>query len=557
MRCFLRCRARSPAPPFVRVGPVERALARVRVRVQPPRASLQPPCGLLAADSLPYCARSLAQLVACAPPTVWPQPSKLSLGGGGDGACLLFSAQLGLARAAQGSESGVLVRAMARYNATKLDAARTCRGAGAAGGLVGACVAVSPVVVSVADASEALDGDTDESYSLHLEAAGAANGGGSAIVAKTTFGAIRALETLAQLIECGAGGAMVVNATSVDVVDTPYLAHRALMIDTGRAFYPVEYIEAIVDAMAYAKLNVLHWHLVDDESFAFGSARQPALAEGAFHQGAVYSMQDLEGLVAFAKDRGVRIVPEIDMPGHARSWGVGRPDMLVRDCPSSSDPPMDVANASIFETVKDVLRDVVDVFPDASIHIGGDEVKTDCWDESPSTQAFIKAQGLTDGAALQSYFERQVVEFVASELNRSAVVWEEAFVHWDASKGALPASVVVEPWRLRGTNRSVVAQSLKAGHRTVYTTPDLYLDYHLPRAPEPAPPLGNQLGADWRGVYQVDPFPADDQYIKALTPAQQANFVGAEVVRLYPALARICPSLPAPRSVPWCVMLPC
>ena len=84
---------------------------------------------------------------------MWPQPSKLSLGGGGDGACLLFSAQLGLARAAQGSESGVLVRAMARYNATKLDAARTCRGAGAAGGLVGACVAVSPVVVSVADAS--------------------------------------------------------------------------------------------------------------------------------------------------------------------------------------------------------------------------------------------------------------------------------------------------------------------------------------------------------------------------------------------------------------------
>eukprot|EP01051_Picozoa_sp_SAG22_P020195 SAG22_NODE_3987_length_1435_cov_3.305389_1_plen_323_part_00 len=194
------------------------------------------------------------------------------------------------------------------------------------------------LLVVVRSDSEALDAGTDESYVLDVDEAR-----GARIVAPTVFGALRGLASLAQLFEAApglppppaAGGAtdkFVLRGLPWHISDAPRFEHRAMLLDTSRHWLPPAALQAHIDAMAYNKLNVLHWHIVDFQAFPFASTAMPALVRGAYSLHEVYTPAQVRAVVKYAKDRGVRTIMEVDTPGHAASWAAGYPE-TVAACP--------------------------------------------------------------------------------------------------------------------------------------------------------------------------------------------------------------------------------
>merc|ERR1719387_1458996 len=161
----------------------------------------------------------------------------------------------------------------------------------------------------------------------------------------------------------------------------------------------------MIDAMAMAKLNTLHWHLTDDESFAPAAPSHPELPHlGAFSPGERYTPSDLRRVVEHARARGVRVVPEFDMPGHSASWSKAHPEVFAtgRGCrPASGSGPaaLDPANNKTFSLIEELLRDWASIFTDRVVHLGGDEVAEECW-ENPSDRAFMARLGLTETSQL-------------------------------------------------------------------------------------------------------------------------------------------------------------
>ena len=237
---------------------------------------------------------------------LWPAPQSLSLGA----ALLSVDPQaFAFAPTGAGAGSGLLRDALARYAALLfLRAPPTQRANVSLTPVVGALAALE---VFVASADEALALATSERYSLSVRG----DGGGARLEADTVFGAMRGLETFSQLVGFDAASGLFL-ARVAEVADAPRFAHRGALVDTSRHFEPVAALRAFLDAMAYNKLNVLHWHVVDDESFPFFSQTFPNLtAAGAYNAPAtthVYSRADVAGLVAYAKARGIRVVAEFD-----------------------------------------------------------------------------------------------------------------------------------------------------------------------------------------------------------------------------------------------------
>ena len=266
------------------------------------------------------------------------------------------------------------------------------------------------------------------------------------IDAATEWGALAALATLVQL---GHGGRIEVTS----VRDEPRFPWRGLMIDTARHFITLDTLRRTLDAMWFYKLNVLHLHLTDDQGFRFRSAAYPELASAE-----AYSVRELEALVAYAADRGVRIVPELDMPGHATSWLAARPEWGTAASDTPAGPStrfgvhracLDVQNPAVMDAVAMLLGELADVFADECIHFGGDEV-----------------MDLDRGA--QWRFHRAVVEHLAT-LGKRAVGWDETL------SPTLPDSTVVQAWR--GTSARDAA--LAAGYDCVVSSP-YYLDLFYP-----------------------------------------------------------------------------
>ena len=445
---------------------------------------------------------------------VWPAPAHATTAPG----CLkLWGDRDGVQLRPRGAAGDlpVLVNGIARYQ--DIIKARPC----AAPPPAAACEAVARggVAVWAESHDETLDLSTNETYNLTLDKKA------GTIVAATPYGALRAMETLSQLVQCTTAGEYIVEFAEVVIDDAPRFRHRGLMIDTGRSFLPMPYIRGILDAMAYNKLNVLHWHLMDSESFPFNSTALPKLVDGAFSPASVYQPDDLRDAVEFARQRGIRIIPEIDMPGHAVSWGKGYPDLLT-ECSPDLVAPLDVTKNATLSAVGKLMAEIADIFPDAQIHVGGDEVASACWLENKDVQKFMAEHNLNSGADLQSYFEQQVLK-MAEKLGRSAIVWEEAFLNWPDGT-PYPPNMVVEPWR-SGLPKpyDVLEKALKAGLRTVYTSREWYLDYVLPREA-----CTTQIGNDWHFAYTFEPLPKEVE--GRLTAQEAANFMGAEVAMWAP-----------------------
>jgi len=332
---------------------------------------------------------------------------------------------------------------------------------------------VSTVQVNVEDRSEAYPQlETDESYTLTV---------GEQIVlsAKTVYGALRGLESLSQLIMFDFDTqSYVASGTPIAIEDAPRYPHRGLLLDTARHYQPIPFIKKTIDSLSYAKYNVFHWHVVDTQSFPFESKSSPKLWSGAYTKPERYSQEDIKEVVEYARLRGVKVMIEFDMPGHAASWCAGYPDI----CPSATcKQPLNPASNATFPLITSLLAectagtstdDAKALFPYGLLHLGGDEVNYSCWESSAQIQAWEKAQGYQSSEEVYKFFVDKVAT-ITREQGRTPVQWVEVFEHFGDK---LDKNTIVHVWKAKSTLDGV----LKAGYKALLSNEDdWYLD-HLP-----------------------------------------------------------------------------
>jgi hypothetical protein len=270
------------------------------------------------------------------------------------------------------------------------------------------------ISVCLNSGSTVLGSQTDESYSLVVP-----NNGVGSLTANTVFGMMRGLETLAQLVDFFnvPAGVRQISQAPVLVEDAPRYPYRGLLIDTSRHFHPLPQILHVIDGLAYNKMNLLHWHIVDEQSFPCGSKTYPQLAaKGAYAPNAIYSPDDLRTVVQYGKARGIRILPEWDVPGHG-AWGAGIPQIM--GCSDVLDPTQDYT----YQVLSGFLGEMATIFIDDWMFLGGDEVDVSCWDANPTIAAWLKAHNMTS-FELQQYFWEQMAAKVLPALNKTIGVWE-------------------------------------------------------------------------------------------------------------------------------------
>ena len=325
---------------------------------------------------------------------------------------------------------------------------------------------MATVAIDVRGAGEKVQSvDEDESYSLTVD------GQHAQLRAATEVGAMRGMETLLQLAQLRGGAASgQYMLPAVAIQDSPRFRWRGLMIDCGRHFYPVPVILRTLDGMAAVKLNVFHWHLTEDQGFRVESKIFPKL-QGMGSNGLYYTQEQVKEVVAYARDRGIRVVPEFDMPGHTTSWFVGYPELASGPGPYQvqttfgvHDGAIDPTRESTYKFLDAFIGEMAGLFPDPYMHIGGDESNGEQWKANPKIVAFMKEKNLKDTAALQAYFNQQLLKILTKH-GKHMVGWDE-ILHPD-----LPKDVVVQSWR--GVDS--LAAGARAGYQGILSAP-YYLD---------------------------------------------------------------------------------
>jgi hexosaminidase len=308
----------------------------------------------------------------------------------------------------------------------------------------------------------------DESYALTVRPDGVT------LSAASPIGALRGLETLRQLVERDGSGLRI---PAVIVQDRPRYPWRGLMIDVSRHWMPKEVILRNLAAMAAVKLNVLHLHLSDDQGFRVESKLYPRLHE-AGSGGHYYSQDDVREIVAFAGDRGIRVVPEFDLPGHSTSWLVAYPELGSAPGPYTLAREYGIHDATLDPTREETYRfldrffgEMATLFPDEYVHIGGDEVSAKThWISNARIQQFVAEHGLKDRHGLQAYFNRRMQQLLARH-GRKLAGWDEIL------SDSLDRSAVIQSWR----GQSSLLEAVNAGFDAILSA-GWYLDFKLPAA---------------------------------------------------------------------------
>lgn len=333
----------------------------------------------------------------------------------------------------------------------------------------------------------------DESYTLDVDEHHVA------LRAQTEVGALRGMETLLQLVQ-PAGSAYVFPAVHIE--DAPRFPWRGLLLDPGRHFLPVANIYRTLDAMAAVKLNVLHWHLSEDQGFRIESKVFPKLQEMG-SDGNYYTQEQAREIVAYAAARGIRVVPEFDMPGHSTSWMVGYPELASAPGPyffgiqfGIYDAAMNPINDATYEFLDRFLGEMSEIFPDAYMHIGGDESNGKQWRANAEIKAFMDAHGMKTTPELQAYFNTRV-EKILAKYHKKMVGWDEVL------NPAISPGVTIQVWH----ENEFLVNAAKQGHAGYYSQP-YYLD-HMRTAAE---------------MFLADPVPAGAD----LTPEQLKLILGGE-----------------------------
>ncbi len=356
----------------------------------------------------------------------------------------------------------------------------------------------------------------DESYTLDV------SDGQARIAAATAEGAMHGLATFAQLIEPGPDGFQV---AGVHIEDRPRFPWRGLMLDVCRHWMPVEVVKRNLDAMAAVKLNVLHWHLSEDEGFRVESKRYPRLAELGSN-GNYYTQEQVREVVEYARDRGIRVVPEFDVPGHSGSWFLGYPELASTPGPYTlggrgGSRVMDPTKDSTYAFLDGFIGEMTQLFPDPYYHIGGDEVSPREWNQNEAIQAFAKAHDLKDAPAIQVYFNQRLLKIV-QKYGKTMMGWDEILVP------GLPTDAVIQSWR----GQKSLSEAASKGYRGILSW-GYYLDHLSPASFH----------------YGVDPLGGDAAKLTAEEAARimggeacmWAELVGPETVdsRIWPRTAAI------------------
>jgi len=334
----------------------------------------------------------------------------------------------------------------------------------------------------------------DESYALEI------TGDHASLSSETVVGAMRGMETLLQLVSGDPDGYYF---PLVTIQDKPRFPWRGLMIDVGRHFQPVDVIKRNIDGLAAVKMNVFHWHLSEDQGFRIESKRYPKLQELG-SGGLYYTQEQVRDMIAYAADRGVRVIPEFDMPGHTSAWMVGYPELASAPGPYEIqiqwgifDPTMDPTREETYQFLDGFIGEMAALFPDEYFHIGGDENNGKQWQANPQIQEFMRAHGYHTTAELQTYFNQRVLQIV-QKYGKKMVGWDEILTP------DLPKDAVVQSWH----GYTSLDHAASEGYGAIWST-DYYLDHMGPAA----------------YYYLSDPLPADSK----LTAEQASHIVGGEV----------------------------
>jgi len=359
----------------------------------------------------------------------------------------------------------------------------------------------------------------DESYRLIITATEVQ------LTAPNPLGVLHGLQTFLQLVRVTPRGFTV---PAVTIEDTPRFPWRGLLIDSGHRFVPVPAVKRNLDGMEAVKLNVLHWRFADDQGFHIESKKLPLLQQKA-SGGLYYTQDDVRDVIAYARDRGIRVVPEFDMPCHTRSWFLAYPELASRGPADSAG--FDPTRESTYKLLSTFLGEMSALFPDAYFHTGGDECDPKEWESTPRIAQFMKEHNLADGAALQAMFTRRVEKIVAGN-KKIMVGWDEIL------QPDTPKDVVIQSWR----GQASLADAARNGYSGVLSW-GYYIDL-------------NQSAAEH---YQVDPL---GDAAANLSREQQARILGGEATmwtdivshenmdnRIWPRTAAIAERLWSPQRV--------
>lgn len=363
--------------------------------------------------------------------------------------------------------------------------------------------------------------DASEAYTLRIEASGII------LSADGPTGILRGLATLRQLAARGSLPFITIN-------DAPRFRWRGLMIDVARHFMSIDSLKRQIDAMEAVKLNVLHLHLSDNEGFRVESRTYPRLTEG--QGGQFYTQAQLRDLIDYARDRGIRIVPEFDVPGHSLAILRAYPELSSappsnHDYISATNSVLNPASPATHRFIARFFGEMAGLFPDAWFHVGGDEVRGADWDTNPAIQSYMRANKIDSKAALQADFMRRVYA-VLHRKGKTMIGWDEV------TEANLPADVAVQIWRGGG----LIAPIADRGHRIIVSS-GYYLDLLQPAAEhylrDPLDPAASGLNEPDIGL--INRIPAMASFYTpetverlrigpgaALTTAQAAKVLGGE-----------------------------
>lgn len=353
--------------------------------------------------------------------------------------------------------------------------------------------------------------------------------------AVTDLGAMHGLETLLQLLDFQNAIPVIANG---QVVDAPRFPWRGLMMDVSRHFQPLEVVKRNIDGLAAVKMNVLHLHLSDDQGFRVAVDSYPDLyLKGS--DGQYFTKYDLKEIVKYAADRGIRVVPEFDVPGHATAWLAAMPelgshpnikDYSIERNAGIFNPTLNPINEKTYQVLEAVFTEMAEVFPDEYFHIGGDENEGKDWDANPEIQAFKKAHGYVDNHQLQNHFNKRLL-IVLEGLGKKMVGWDEIL------QEGLPKTAVIQSWR----GIDALMNSASQGYQT-FLSNGYYID----------------LLHSVEDHYFVDPLPAnhslsevESTYIIGGEATMWAELVVPQTVdsRIWPRTAAIAERLWSPQEV--------
>ncbi|MEZ4828621.1 MAG: family 20 glycosylhydrolase [Bacteroidia bacterium] len=353
------------------------------------------------------------------------------------------------------------------------------------------------------------------------------------LLANTDIGAIRGMETLLQLLDADDSGWFF---PCLLIQDRPRFAWRGLLIDVARHFLPVEKIKQNIDGLAAVKMNVLHFHLTDDQGFRIETKCFPLLHERG-SDGQYYTREQLLEIIAYADERGIRVVPEIGMPSHATAILTAYPEFASAPGPYSIErkagimhPTLDPTREETYQFLETLLEEVTTIFPDAYFHIGGDENEGKQWDNNPGIQRFMQENNIPDNPALQTWFNRRLLK-ILTRLGKKMMGWDEIL------QPDLPRDAVIHSWR----GKDSLYEAANKGYSCVLSN-GYYIDLILPASTH----------------YLNDPIPEE----MALSPMVSQHILGGEATmwselvtpltvdsRIWPRTASIAERLWSPADV--------